>query len=255
LIVERISGVLNKHNKNLLLLVLIIATAGSCMAMSNVVRMAKVTISVTDENGKPVEGANIDVGLREGTLRKDGVKGKTDKEGNFVVSGPSSDGVIIGEVEKAGYYLSVFHHDFVIAKLGIWQPWNKTIEVVLRPKTEPVPMYARHRWVKLPLVGKEIGFDLTKFDWVAPYGLGTVADFIIKVDSRYNSYDDRVATLELTFSNEFDGIQSFELDMGGDFGVGSTFRAPRYAPDDGYSNHLITHYNTKVPEFYSYKTI
>jgi len=231
---------------------LIVVVVGSCM--TQVVRLAKVTIFVTDENGNPVEGADIGMGLHGGTLRKDGVKGKTDKEGNFVVSGASLDGVIIGEVEKPGYYLSVFQHAFVIAKLGVWQPWNKLIKIELRPKIKPVPMFARKRRVKIPAVGKKIGFDLTKFDWVAPYGLGTAADFIIKVESRYNSFDDRVATLDLSFSNEFDGIQSFELDMGGNFGVGSDFRTPRYAPENGYSNHLATHFNPKAPGHYAYKT-
>jgi hypothetical protein len=173
------------------------------------------------------------------------IVGITDHEGVFTQSGFSSDGSVGGGVEKADYYMTSFHTDFIITTLGMYQPWNKEIKVVLRPKIKPVPMYARDKTLKIPVVGKEIGFDLIKFDWVAPHGLGTVADFVFLPESRFKSYDERDSKLTITFSNKFDGIQPFELDMGGDFTVGSRFRTPRYAPEGGYQDKLVTRYSSK----------
>lgn len=209
------------------------------------VGMVKVTIKVVDEVGKPVEGAQVRLRLQGGTLQKDMIVGTTDNEGVFSESGFSSDGSVGGGVEKINYYRTSFHADFITTSLGMYQPWNKEIEVVLRPKIKPVPMYVRQKMVKIPVVGKEIGFDLIKFDWVAPHGLGTVADFVFLLESRFKSYDERDSKLTITFSNKFDGIQPFELDMGGDFGVGSRFRTPRYAPESGYQNKLVTKYSSK----------
>ncbi len=218
-----------------------------CFTRSNIyaVGMVKVTIKVVDEQQKPVEGANVRVCLRGGCLKTDSIKGVTDNDGLFSVSGFSPDGQVGGAVEKDGYYYSGYHADFLTTTLGMYQPWNKEIKVVLRPKIKPVPMYVRWRWVTIPAVGKEIGFDLMKFDWVAPHGLGTVADFVLNLDSRYQSYDDRDSNLTITFSNMFDGIQPFQLDMGGDFGVGSVYRTPRYAPESGYQNKYVTRYSSK----------
>lgn len=212
---------------------------------AHAIGMAKVTIKVVDEEQKPVPDAEISICFHGGCLKKDIIKGETDNEGIYSVSGFSYDGVTGGSVHKNGYYYTTFHKDFVNWTLGIWQPWNKEIKVVLRPKIKPVPMYVRKKTVKIPVVGKEVGFDLIKFDWLAPHGLGTVADFVFLLDSKYKSYDERDSKLTITFSNKFDGIQPFELDIGGDFTVGSRFRTPRYAPESGYLDKLVTKYSSK----------
>ncbi|WP_157471896.1 hypothetical protein [Desulfuromonas sp. DDH964] len=85
-----------------------------------------------------------------------------------------------------------------------------------------------------PALDKEIGFDLEKADWVIPYGLGTQADFVFKVERRYDNADNFDATMTLTFANPFDGIQVVKDDGGGDFNAGSSFRMPRMAPESGY---------------------
>lgn len=215
--------------------------------------MAKVTVKVVDEEGKPVDAAQIELCFQGGCTNKNVINGVTDEKGIFIASGSSGAGVLSGSVEKKGYYYSIFHNDFINWKLGVWQPWNKEMKVVLRPKIKPVPMYFRDKWVTIPVVGKKVGFDLEKFDWVAPHGLGTVADFVFLLDSRYKSFDERDSNFTITFSNRFDGIQSFELDMGGDFGVGSLFRTPRYAPESGYQNKLVTRYSSKSLPVYRTK--
>lgn len=230
-----------------ILIVLMIVVCCVFLPRSSVyaVGMAKVTIKVVDEEQKPVPDAEIQLCFVGGCLKKDIVHGATDSDGIYIVSGFSIDGVVGGTALKDGYYYTTFNHDFITTTLGMYQPWNKEIKVVLRPMIKPVPMYVRDKWVTIPVVAHEIGFDLQKFDWVAPHGLGTVADLIFMLDSRYKSFDDRSSTLTITFSNKFDGIQPFELDMGGDFGVGSGFRTPRYAPENGYQNKFVTKYSSK----------
>lgn len=221
----------------LISLILTVGLLGSAHAIGG---MSKLTIKVVDETDKPVEGANVLLCFKGGCLKKDATKGKTDVNGLFIASGYSVDGVTGGEVEKSGYYYSGYHHDFIRNTLGVWQPWNKELKVVLRPKIKPVPMYVRDKWVTIPVVGKKVGFDLTKFDWVAPHGLGTITDFYISLTRRLNTHDDFESTVTMTFPNSYDGIQSFELDRGGDFEVGSAFRTPRYAPEADYKSTFST---------------
>lgn len=220
--------------------------------------MAKVTIKVVDEEQKPVPEAEIQICFFGGCLKKDIVHGNADSNGVYTVSGYSKDGVFGGTALKPGYYGTTFHHDFFRTSLGMYQPWNKEIKVVLRPKIKPVPMYVRSKELdplKIPSVGRKVGFDLIKFDWVAPYGLGTVADFIFFLESYYDSTGDNgYSNLSITFSNKFDGMQTFELDKGGDFTVGSEFRTPRYAPENGYQRKVNTRFNPRAPDAHAYRT-
>jgi len=208
--------------------------------MPKFVRIAKVTIKVVDEERKPVKGAKIDIYLYRASPRNKIIKGMTDSEGIFSVSGYSANGVVGGVVEKSDNYYSTFHHDFFVKKMGIWQPWNKEIQVTLRPIINPVPMYVRNQWsFELPVVDKEIGYDLSKSDWVPPYGKGEYPDFIFKVERKYKDISNFDATLILTFPNKYDGIQVVKENPGGDFKVGSRFRLLRRAPEGGYQQKLV----------------
>lgn len=200
--------------------------------------MANLNLKVIDEEGYSLDGAKVVLHFQGGDLDKDATRGETDDKGIYSASGFSSDGVTGGGVYKDGYYMSVFSHDFYVTRFGMWQPWGKELTVVMRPIVNPVPMYVRNNDFDLPALGKEIGFDLEKADWVIPYGLGTQADFIFKVERRYDNFDNFDATMTLTFSNPFDGIQIVKDDGGGDFNAGSRFRLPRTAPDTGYLTKL-----------------
>jgi hypothetical protein len=193
--------------------------------------IAKIVVKVMDEAGSPVDNAHLNIRFSgdSGT-----VKGFTDDNGIFEEKALSNDGVILGDITKNGYYESGIAHSFYVTKFGMWQPWGKELTVVMRPIVNPVPMYVRNKSFKLPALGREVGFDLEKFDWLIPYGLGTQADFIFKVVQSFDNMNNYDATMILTFSNSFDGIQVIKDDGGGDFNVGSWFRLPRTAPDTGY---------------------
>ncbi len=203
--------------------------------------MAEAIVKVIDEDGKPVEDANVEICFYGGCLTKDAIFGRTNSKGLFTKMAASKDGTVGVGVQKKGFYASVYHYQFNITKLGQWQPWDKEMMVVLRQKVNPVPMYVRNRYFEIPAHGKEIGFDLMKADWVIPYGQGVQSDFIMRVDRQYKDFDNFDATLTLTFTNKFDGIQVVKDDRGGPFRLGSrsVYFLPRNAPETGYQSKLV----------------
>ncbi len=197
--------------------------------------IAKIVVKIMDEAGEPVKAAHLNIRFSSDSGT---VKGFTDDHGIFDAKAMSNDGVILGDITKEGYYESGLAHSFYVTRLGMWQPWGKELTVVMRPIVNPVPMYVRDFSFKVPVLNKEVGFDLEKADWVIPYGLGVKSDFVFKIKQIYENGDNYDATMTLTFTNPFDGIQVVKDDGGGDFNAGSRFRLPRAAPETGYLQKL-----------------
>lgn len=78
--------------------------------------------------------------------------------------------------------------------------------------------------------GESAGFDLMAGDWVAPYGAGTTADFVFRVDRVLRRHGDYDARVFLSFSNPGDGIQEVFASPAS----GSALRLDHMAPDAGY---------------------
>jgi len=203
----------------------------------------KITLIVINEDGSPVEGADLGIGFERNTgagTKKVPVGGQTDKEGKFTGYARTINYASY-IVRKEGYYQSFGEYRFTKHEAGKWLPWNPEIKVVMRKIENPVPMYARNTGhvipdIEIPAINKEIGFDLMECDWVAPYGTGKHADFIFKLEKRFKSRDDFDSTLTVTFANRFDGLQVVKENLKG----GSMFKLPRYAPEDGYQKK-VTH--------------
>jgi len=195
--------------------------------------LAKITVKVEDESGKPVEGAKVGIGFGKGEA-----EGLTNSEGRF--SGSANCNSHIGfNAVKPGYYMSIGTYDFNYGKKSIirWEPWNPEVTVVLRKIENPVPMYARdteESRLIIPVTGKDVGFDLIIYDWVKPYGLGNVADIICNLHVQRTARNDFKYDLKVSFPGQFNGIQSFEEDLL----HGSEFKLPRFAPEDGYKKEL-----------------
>lgn len=116
-------------------------------------------------------------------------------------------------------------------------------------------MYARDTrksQIEIPVIGKDIGFDLIMYDWVFPYGKGIQSDFVVNLTRRFVSWDDQDSKLLVKFTNRFDGIQLVTDDF-----LGSEYSLPRYASETGYkdtfefyirssSKGYATHYETNV---------
>ena len=207
---------------------------------------AKISIKVIDEVRTPVAHAEVGIGFEVMSTRYFGneivpVSGETNVAGEFVGSA-LGDRSLGFTVKKTGYYPTTGTHSFKEVVANKWQPWNPTLEVILRKIGTPVAMYARRLRVEIPVVDEPIGFDLIVSDWVPPHGKGTTADFIFALSRKWIDKKDFDARLTLTFSNPGDGIWAVEEPLQ----YGSELKLPRTAPEHGYQPQ-ITNSVSRVP--------
>lgn len=203
---------------------------------------AKITGKVIDESGQPVNGANLSINFLIGKVGGWGTRdlthdGVTGSDGTFTAS-DQSGGAATLYVTKAGHYKTVTdYYVFKEKKNGRWEPWNPTVELVLKPILKPIPMVARKvEMLRIPVVGQPVGFDLMASDWVAPHGKGSVSDLIFTLQKTFVDVEKPFeASLTVTFANEGDGIQPTIAAQH----VGSELRLPRYAPEEGYESKLV----------------
>ena len=197
--------------------------------------MAKVTYQVIDQQGRAVEGAELQVGFIEASSRS--VKGITDTNGLFVAEDISSGGSG-ALVKKEGFHDGGggcnFKFKDINKILNRFEPWNPTVTVVMKKMRNPVPMsylVGRKRF-KIPVFDQPVGFDLEKADFVAPYGKGSRTDFFVTATKIENVLEG--ATVQLTFPNKYDGILPFPFDKSDT----SSFKWPYEAPLNGYTERL-----------------
>ena len=202
---------------------------------------AKVTVQVVDENSMPISGAEVEVWYvrsKAGGPGTDDIKidGKTDKDGFFTAKGETFLPQVTVYARSIGYYESVHLEKFTGRSLLLrWEPWNPTVDVMLRKKRNHVPMYTKRTdWLKVPKLGELVGYDLERGDWVAPYGKGVVRDLVINYQVNMRSNRDYDCKLEITFTNEKDGIQEFFFDEQEQ----SSYKWPFIAPVNGYIDKL-----------------
>lgn len=196
-----------------------------------------VKFRVTDEQGTPIEGANVLVVYQKGWMPGEGFgrdvygskEKRTDKYGTayFRIS-PFGNQYFNYEVEdpEGRYYSSIRKEEKRLSQDGTTQ-----IAVTLRAKRTPLKAFYQYReapWfpqINGMAVGHNenppLGFDAVVGDWIAPYGKGKISDFLFR--SSYtesgNTYvkDSRgvlrlsddfqySAAFSWTFINQDDGI-------------------------------------------------
>jgi hypothetical protein len=201
---------------------------------------AKVTILAVDELHQPVAEVNVWLGFKDQHTMKDvNVRGQTDTKGLFSAEG-GSDTVVGAMLTKGGYYWSsapipVFRE--VDKEKNCWLPWNPTVETVLRKTEKPVPVYGKAALIDIPATNVPCGYDLKAGDWIAPYGEGKTADFVMILDRQYENRNKFDVSVVLSFSNARDGIQETKLPEEYRY---SAFKWPRSAPDTGYKTAFTT---------------
>ena len=202
---------------------------------------AQITFKVTGENGALLAKVPIHVVLFDhqepgagfGNPIYKEITSLTDTQGIAVARGSSLDNKVTYEVKDlSGYYNEGGPYSFKSSKDGRWEPWNPTVELVLRPIVNPVPMYARKVETRISKSAQRYGYDLIVSDWVAPDGKGQTADIFFELTGYANNVKDYDSTLTVSFANPLDGIQPFVPIKG------SSFRSPREAPLDGYQDKL-----------------
>jgi hypothetical protein len=142
---------------------------------------AKITIHVVDESGKPVTNApvrtsSVLIGNKMGSEFGEEPDYKditvlTDSDGKAVITTANALSPFQYMVMNfPGYYSGAGEYSFKESSIiGQWQPWNPTVELVLKAIGIQMPMYARQVWdQKIPVQGKPAGFDLVAGDWMPP---------------------------------------------------------------------------------------
>lgn len=215
--------------------------------------LAKVTVHVLDEQEAPIIGAKVDIGFREKLSDQDArAVGETDSGGNFSAEG-HSDKRLAANVRKEGFYLS--GTGWTIFKdpvLGKWQPWNPTLDVILRPIGRPVAMHAKRAQGDVPVLDQPCGYDLEKGDWVSPHGKGKKSDLTFNVRRDYKDRNDFTLEAEVTFAQPLDGLVRMQAPL---YARNSEFRWERSAPETGYTaSHQISFISRKYPNYVDRKT-
>jgi len=223
-----------------LLTLLVLPQLGSCEQKHSM----KYTIEVVDEDGDPVPSCKVGSSVFEkwesgegfGRDIYDSQKVFTDKNGvaKFSRKSKRQDVKFMVYPSEEFYSDSGHEYDFKPAKNGVWQPENKEFKIVIKKIKDPIAMYARFVGMsenaKIPAIGKEVGFDLVKSDWVAPYGIGERLDLVFLLEIAELGEIDYDANLTISFSNNGDGLVSYEADPQN----GSALVMPYAAPGEGY---------------------
>lgn len=205
----------------------------------------RLTLKVIDDEGKPVPGAEARIGAERRSK-----EGESEGKGVFAEGVTDENGMFSGEVEawnarragyrvqKEGYYGVWLSYHAKQSKAGKWQPWNPTVEVVLKRKKNPVPMYVKRISERLPALDVAVGYDLVSGDWVAPYGRGKKADMLFLGHLAQQGPNDFDWVLKVSFPAAGDGIQRFSVNP--ILGKEDYQRLVLYdAPEGGYASEWV----------------
>jgi hypothetical protein len=202
---------------------------------------AKITVRVIDEAAQPMPGVDVRITFEMpkyqpgvwGSANMLTKKGISDAAGLFSVEAKS--GNYVGyEAQAPGHYNSTGNPvEFLRSDSGRWQPWNPTMELVLKKIIKPIPMYARRLEQEVPVLDEAVGFDLLKADWIPPYGRGQSSDILFKLTKRVESFHNFGAELLVNFPKNGDGISEMP-----DARSGSELRSAHTAPEEGYAPSL-----------------
>ena len=195
--------------------------------------VARLTFHVTDSKSRSVTNANVGVRFRVGEEKPVERKGVTDENGVFVAEGKTTYEVFY-DVTLENYYAfssvrRYYKTDGIGVKDGRWQPWNPTIEITLKKKRNPIPMYAQKATVRLPKNGEAFGYDFMVGDLVAPHGKGKQADLFLMCAFKTTgeSFGDYKVELFITAVQQDEGIMVNQKDEG-------AFKSAYEAQENGY---------------------
>ncbi len=204
------------------------------------VPQASLTIRVLDETATPIKDAQASIWSQD-TVTELQKTGSVDERGVFSAKMPAF-GTLYYSAANPAFYGACSEYRFNPGAIKgdpstwsmlRWEPWNPTVEVVLKAKGPLLPMYAKRvRIIELPDGGNGIGFDFETGDWTAPHGRGKTPDLIFTGvgGAGYRSY-----RMRWTFSNAGDGIRVVPAEAG----ARSELKSPKVAPADGYVPELV----------------
>ncbi len=217
----------------------------------------KITVRVTNESGSPITNATVHAGFATaikpgwgwGAGKPNEIQGLTDTNGVCVLQGSGNGGSVGIGVRKDGYYGSAGYEIVFTNLTGTimrkWEPWNPTVNVILKQIGAPIPMYAKSFGNRsIPTSNQPVGFDLMAGDWVSPHGKGQETDLRFtfsfepeRVHTNWYGSSPRIHrlfdySLAISFCNKDDGAVPVSVTP---HKGGSALRLPPMAPEAGYS--------------------
>ena len=205
-----------------LLFSLLLLSTASCQEM----RTVKVT--VTEEDGTPIEGANTIVTFLgyggQDTVRK---KALTNAQGVSEIRGATSGRMSV-RIEKKGYYTSQSGR--------LSRQKDHDITYALRRIKNPIPLYAKRTRIIAPVLGEKFAYDFELADWVAPHGKGKKSHCFFQMNTNIVSGDNHTQTLVVTFPNKADGGFPVNLKK---VSEGSEFKWFYEAPQGEYIDKIV----------------
>lgn len=201
--------------------------------------IARVTLHVVNQDGAPISDSKINAGFWMGRE----TSAYPNQDGIISFESPViGDAVFINEhpyrsdnepstINK--YYTTLLRRDYVSpsknALDGKWQPWNPVIEMVLKERLNPIPMYATHATYRiiLPRQNEWFGFDLMTCDLLPPYGNGKRMDIMLRHQWTMKEGQKTESVLQLRFPDAYAGAYWFKC-QNNNTRV-DTLRSPYYA--------------------------
>jgi len=213
---------------------------------------SKVTVKVIDEAGEPIKNANVNIGFLldqhwDKSISKT-FHGKSNSNGEYSSTflGARESGI---SATKHGYYRSTTRYKRDEIKNVFWQPWNPTIELVLRKKINPIPLYTKKTKINLTTNYVDfVGYDVFVGDLVEPYGKGTSNDLLFLLEKNRKTAFEYSWKLIVKFANEEDGFYKIYPPK---LNLYSKLVFPNKAPEDNYNTKEIICSSSANPQTYT----
>ena len=197
----------------------------------------ELDVLVHEEDGTPVEGADV-----KGLFYTDEIKNGAKRDSHTDTTNNEGMAKVAGEEE--------IYVDLVVSKQGYYPTTKRKVvnkenrglvDILLRPKRNPIAMYAKRFKGFIPVDKMKVGYDFAAGDWVSPYGTGLNKDILFLYDGYSNSFTDFSGVLTISFNNESDGLFDLEYDPG----FYSELKLPYEAPESGYRSKKVLVYKRK----------
>ena len=127
----------------------------------------RTVLKVVDDSGVSVEGASVRATIEQ--LHKIyTVRGTTDTNGLFTISGRTTGNRIVIDVTKDGYYGSRREHCLIAmgaeheVRDGRWQPYGAEERMELRRIRHPADLVVKGIYIPVPMTNAWFGFNLEK---------------------------------------------------------------------------------------------
>lgn len=217
---------MNKKKK-LLVSLFLLAFASNAYAVFG--GSAELAFKVIDEDGNPLNKVRVYADHEESKMLSDenGLTKIKVKKALSIYTGARKEGYYYSKGPRVGPYDENFDK-------------NQLHVIVLKNIKNPIPMIAKNNYIdldkfKIPALNIQVGYDLEKGEWVAPYGKGVISDFIFHQDENGGDQYKFYRKIAVSFSNEKDGLIPFIVPQY----PRSDFVSDHEAPTEGYQNEWV----------------